>query len=179
MLAFDLGGITGWAVHHADGRFASGVADFTPEKEERVGVRWLRFGHWLTDFKNRMGGIETVYYEDAPFTTGRDASAPRIYGGFEATLTRWCEHHGISYQGVNVSTIKKFITGNGNAPKTEGAKEKRNAKAKKNKRSLYTGMTVAEGLATLGLAPKDHNEADATALLLLGLDRINQKRRAA
>ena len=49
---------------------------------------------------------------------GTDAA--HVYGGFLATLTSWCEQRAIAYQGVPVGTIKRFITGKGNADKAGG-----------------------------------------------------------
>ncbi|MBN4688608.1 hypothetical protein, partial [Escherichia coli] len=69
--------------------------------------------------------------------------AAHAYGGFLATLTAWCEHHGVPYQGVPVGTIKKHVTGKGNASKDE--------------------MMVA--MRARGYQPADDNEADALALL--------------
>ncbi len=47
---------------------------------------------------------------------GTDAA--HCYGGFLAVLSAWCEENNIPYQGVNVKTIKRFITGKGNASKS-------------------------------------------------------------
>ena len=43
--------------------------------------------------------------------------AAHVYGGLMATLTAWCEHHNVPYEGVQVGTIKKHATGKGNADK--------------------------------------------------------------
>ncbi|MBM3273404.1 hypothetical protein FJY94_09270, partial [Candidatus Kaiserbacteria bacterium] len=59
------------------------------------------------------------------------------------TLTAWCEHHQIPYQGVPVGTIKKHATGKGNAGKAE----------------------MIAAAKALGFAPVDDNHADALALL--------------
>ncbi len=48
---------------------------------------------------------------------GTDAA--HVYGGLLATLTAWCEHHQIPYEGIPVSTINKATTGKGNASKVE------------------------------------------------------------
>ena len=69
--------------------------------------------------------------------------AAHAYGGFLATLTAWCEHHPIPYQGVPVGTIKKYATGKGNAGKED----------------------VIAAIRARGYVPVDDNEADALALL--------------
>ena len=74
--------------------------------------------------------------------------AAQAFGGFLATLTAWCEHHQIPYQGVPVGTIKKHATGKGNASKVE----------------------VMTAVRALGHTPTDDNEADALALLHWAID---------
>ena len=65
-----------------------------------------------------------------------------------ATLTAWAEHHDVPYQGVPVGTIKRFITGKGNANK----------------------QAVIEAIQARGFEPADDNEADAIAILLWAED---------
>ena len=54
----------------------------------------------------------------------------------------------IPYRGVPVGTIKRHVTGKGNAPK----------------------QAVIEAVRARGFAPADDNEADAIALLLWAID---------
>ena len=68
---------------------------------------------------------------------------PHAYGGYLAHLTAWAEANRIPYQGVPVGTIKRHITGKGNADK----------------------QAVIDAVRKLGFAPADDNEADALALL--------------
>ncbi len=72
-------------------------------------------------------------------------TASHIYGGFLATLTAWCEHHQIPYEGIPVGIIKKATTGKGNASKEE----------------------MIKAVCAKGHTPKDDNEADALAILYL------------
>lgn len=177
VLAFDLGNNIGWAAQHADARIETGVKDFSPPDNACVGYRFACLRTWLETLPESVGEIEAVFYEDIQF--GSNVHALKIIAGYEAILLAWCEERRIPYAGRTPGEIKKFITGSGVAPKNKADMERRNKKAAKKGKTLYTGLTVEEGLAALGLTPKDHNEADATALLLLGLDRINQKRRSA
>lgn len=170
VLALDIANKTGWAMHRAVGRMGSGVADFTPEKDEIGAKRWHRFYSWLDSLRDRAGGIELIYFEEINFI-GTSVQNARIKFGFEAMLLFWCCNNNVPCEGIPVGTIKKFITGSGNAPKTKTDMIRRNKKSKR----PYTGLTVEDGLASLGLAFKDHNQADAVALLLLGLDKINQR----
>jgi Holliday junction resolvasome RuvABC endonuclease subunit len=141
ILALDLGTNTGWAIRLKDGQVISDTEAFKPQRFEGGGMRYLRFRKWLTEIKQSSEGIEAVYFEEVRRHAGVDAA--HAYGGFMATLTAWCEHHGIPYQGVPVGTIKKHATGKGNAGKPD---------------------MVAAATAR-GHAPHDDNEADALALL--------------
>ena len=109
------------------------------------GMRFLRFKRWLTELKGE--GFEAVYFEEVRRHAGIDAA--HAYGGFMATLTAWCEAHGIPYEGVPVGTIKRSFTGKGNAKKAAMKAE-----------AVRRGYTVA-----------DDNEADALAILLWAQER--------
>jgi Holliday junction resolvasome RuvABC endonuclease subunit len=141
ILALDLGTHTGWALAARDGRITSGTEHFKPQRFEGGGMRYLRFKRWLAEIKQCSDGIDTVFMEEVRRHAGVDAA--HAYGGFLATLTSWCEHHQIPYQGVPVGTIKKFATGRGNAGKDE----------------------MIAAMRQRGHSPTDDNEADALALL--------------
>uniref|UniRef100_UPI001FD965C2 crossover junction endodeoxyribonuclease RuvC n=1 Tax=Candidatus Bartonella washoeensis TaxID=186739 RepID=UPI001FD965C2 len=117
ILCFDLGTKTGWAIRGEDGHIFSGTVNFQSRRFEGGGMRYLRFKQWLTDMKATARGIDAVYFEEVRRHVGTDAA--HVYGGLLATLTAWCEHHQIPYEGVPVSTIKKATTGKGNASKEE------------------------------------------------------------
>ena len=141
ILALDLGTTTGWALRSSDGTINSGSTSFRPQRFEGGGMRFLRFKRWLAELKDMTGGIHALYFEEVRRHVSTDAA--HAYGGFLATLTAWCEHHQIPYQGVPVGTIKKHATGKGNASKDD----------------------VLSAMRALGHAPTDDNEADALALL--------------
>ena len=141
ILALDLGTTTGWALRSSDGHITSGSESFRPQRFEGGGMRFLRFKRWLTEIKQSCEVIDCLHFEEVRRHVSTDAA--HAYGGFLATLTAWCEHHQIPYQGVPVGTIKKHATGKGNASKDE---------------------MVACARAR-GHAPADDNEADALALL--------------
>lgn len=112
VLALDLGSRTGWASHCDRGGISSGFVDFKNSRYEGGGMRYLRFRRWLDAFAPRP---EALYFEAVRRHKGTDAA--HVYGGLLATVTSWCEDHGIPYQGVPVGTIKKHATGKGNASK--------------------------------------------------------------
>ena len=119
----------------------SGTAHFRPRCFEGGGMRYLRFERWLNETRDVSGAINAVYFEEVRRHLGVDAA--HAYGGFLASLTAWCEEYGIPYEGVPVGTIKKFITGKGNAGKDE----------------------VIASVKALGHQPKNDIEANALAVL--------------
>jgi Holliday junction resolvasome RuvABC endonuclease subunit len=137
----DLGTTTGWAML-SDGVITSGTATFRPSRYDGGGMRYLRFRDWLEQLRRYAGLVGAVHFEEVRRHAGVDAA--HIYGGFLATLTGWCEHRVIPYQGVPVGTIKKFIAGKGNATKDD----------------------VVGAVRARGFSPADDNEADAIAILL-------------
>ena len=148
ILALDLGTRTGWAL--CDGAsMMSGVEDFSPKRFEGGGMRELRFRLWLKDVFGIMQKsgkpIQTVFFEEVRQHTG--TTAAHIYGGLMGTLTSFCEEEKdrvkTPYQGVPVGTIKKHITGKGNANKEE----------------------VIDAVSSKIRQVEDDNEADALAIL--------------
>jgi crossover junction endodeoxyribonuclease RuvC len=142
ILALDLGTMTGWAMHSADGAIVSGTVSFRPSRYDGGGIRYLRFRGWLDAVSNDASGFSGVHFEEVRRHAGTDAA--HVYGGLLATLTAWCEQRGIAYQGVPVGTIKRFIAGKGNADKA----------------------AVMAAIRDRGFDPTDDNEADALAILL-------------
>lgn len=159
ILALDLGTNTGWALQQIDGAITSGTQVFKPQRFEGGGMRYLRFKRWLTELKacqtdaalqSAQSGLQAVYFEEVRRHASTDAA--HAYGGFLATLTAWCEHHQIPYQGIPVGTIKKYATGKGNASKED----------------------VIAAMRAQGHQPVDDNEADALALLYLALEKAGE-----
>ena len=141
ILALDLGTTTGWAIRAASDPITHGFITFRPQRFEGGGMRYLRFKRWLSELSASAVAIHEVYFEEARRHAGVDAA--HVYGGLMATLTTWCEHHNIPYQGVPVGTIKKHATGKGNASKED----------------------MIAAIRTRGYPVTDDNEADALALL--------------
>lgn len=146
ILALDLGTTTGWAIKSADMQIMSGSQSFKPRRFEGGGMRYLRFKAWLDEIKSTAHQIDEIYFEEVRRHAGVDAA--HAYGGFLATLTAWCEHNKIAYQGVPVGTIKKHATGKGNANKEQ----------------------MIDAMRKKGHDVSDDNEADALALLYVICD---------
>ena len=118
ILALDLGTATGWALRTADDRITSGTQSFKPGRFEGGGMRYLRFGRWLSETMAAADGIGTVYFEEVRRHAGVDAA--HDHGGFLAALTAWWAHHSVPFSGVPVGVIKRQVTGKGNAGKAAG-----------------------------------------------------------
>src|SRR5512147_2864622 len=114
LLALDLGQRLGWALRLPDGVIASGAVDFRPSRFEGGGMIYLRFRCWLERIHavNRVG---LVVFEEVRRHVGTTAS--HSYGGWLAILTAWCEAERLPYEGVPIGTIKRHVTGKGNADK--------------------------------------------------------------
>ena len=146
LVALDLGSMTGFAIQLSGGAIVSGTVSFRPSRYDGGGMRYLRFRGWLDSVAADIGTIATVHHEEIRRHLGTDAA--HVYGGLLAILTAWCEQHNIAYQGVPVGTIKRHVTGKGNA----------------NKAAVIAAVTA------LGFSPADDNEADAIAILLWAME---------
>jgi hypothetical protein len=146
ILALDLGTTTGWALRGHDGLITSGTVSFKPGRYDGGGMRYLRFTNWLTELDRLSGPVEAIYFEEVRRHVATDAA--HVFGGLLATLTAWAELRGVPYQGVPVGTIKKFLTGQGNAPK----------------------QAMIAAARSRGFSPADDNEADAIAILLWAIE---------
>jgi len=146
LLALDLGTTTGWALRVGGGAVMSGSISFRGSRFDGGGMRFLRFRGWLNRLHGDTGGISAIYFEEVRRHLGTDAA--HLYGGFLATLTAWCEERRIAYEGVPVGSIKRHVTGKGNADKA----------------------LVIEAVRARGFDPEDDNEADALAILLWAVE---------
>lgn len=134
ILTLDLGKQTGWAIFK-DGVIQSGSKSF---HSSRNGGHFLNFHNWLNSLEHKF---TAVYFEDVKRHLGTYAA--HCYGGFLAILVTWCGENNTPYKGIPVKTIKRFITGKGNASKNN----------------------VIEAVRQKGFFPKDDNEADSLALM--------------
>jgi Holliday junction resolvasome RuvABC endonuclease subunit len=141
ILTLDLGTKTGWALRSSDTLITSGTVAFRHDRYQGGGMRFLRFKHWLDGMLATVTRIDAIYFEEVRRHLGVDAA--HAYGGFLAHLSAWCEQHEIAYEGVPVGTIKRHVTGKGNAGKAK----------------------VIQAVRQRGHHPADDNEADALALL--------------
>lgn len=143
ILALDLGTTTGWALKEND-HIVHGFESFKDTRFSGGGMRYLRFHKWLVGV-NCATPLTEVYFEEVRAHEGTDAA--HVYGGFLATLTKFCEQMEIPYEGKSVGTIKKFWCKKGNAGK----------------------QMMIEEANRRGFKVTDDNEADALAILHLAI----------
>lgn len=150
ILALDLGTTTGFAMTTkcTELGMVSYSENFKATRFQSADRRFVNFRNHLQEIHNSsLLGIGVIYFEEVRKHIGVDAA--HCYGGFKAALTMFCEDNKIPYEGVAVGTIKKHITGKGNASKEQ----------------------VIKAVQELGHNPKDDNEADAIALLYLAIEK--------
>lgn len=139
VLALDIGTALGWAVQLSDGRIQSGRLELP--KGSRQGVRLHAFRVWLVDQLTRLGDIDTVIWEHAFRQPG---AANEVHHNLVGVLLDFCERNRIiDYHCVDVSALKSFATGNGNADKA----------------------AMVAAARALGFRPGSHDEADAIHML--------------
>lgn len=143
LLALDLGTKCGWATNSNAG-IQHGMQEFKNDRFSGGGMRFLKFEKWL----NEIPRPTQVVFEEVRRHAATDAA--HVYGGLMAIVTKFCEQHGIPYQGVPVGTIKRAWTGKGNSKKN---------------------VMIAEAKKRGYKSVDDDNEADALALLHYWLEK--------
>jgi Holliday junction resolvasome RuvABC endonuclease subunit len=141
ILTLDLATRTGWASWDGERR-ESGFVDFLTKRGESPGCRYIHFNRWLHATIEAVEP-ELIVYEQ-PFVM-RSGAAAEIALGLATRVQEACALRGIEHQPVNGSTLKKWVTGRGNAKKPD--------------------MVAAVIRRFYFVTELDDNEADAIALL--------------
>jgi hypothetical protein len=149
-LALDLGLSLGWAIYHDDGSIESGMRDLA-RAGATDGARFHALRVFLIDTRTklRLEGeqLEGVIYERVDFLVKKNGvNAAHLYGAIWGSVVGWCHGNGIPCQGIPVPTIKAHIC-----------------------RPAF--KTAAKPLVTKRIKElfphvRDHNEADAVAIVL-------------
>jgi len=141
VLAVDLATFTGWALLK-DGKTTFGSEKFVDKTWDGNGARYIKYEAWL----NKFDGVELVVYEAV--MAHSSVYAGHMYGAYLAEIQKFAQKTGAAYIGLHVGAIKKHWTGKGNAKKEAMMKE-----------AWKRGYNV-----------KDDNQADALAILDLGVE---------
>lgn len=147
VLALDLGRRTGWCRGKQGKYTISGVNALYDEKHTEFtdGQRFRTFYDFLLD---HLDADLVVFEQVAGGTKGRQTV---LFNGYRATLLLWAQLFGKPVVPLAVGTIKKHVTGKGNASKEE----------------------MMDAIRARGVPPFDDNEADAIGayLTLLSMER--------
>jgi crossover junction endodeoxyribonuclease RuvC len=141
VLALDLASETGWARRDHAGRIETGTAVFHVLRGESAGMRYVRFNKWLDEML--FPAPMFVTYEKG---IHRGGPATEIAYGLSTRVIEACTRLAIDYAPVNVTTLKKWTTGVGNAAKP-------------------LMLQAVNRRWRAGTPLTNHNEADALALL--------------
>lgn len=149
ILAFDSGTKCGWATL-MDGKIESGVQEFTLQRGESPGMKYLRFRVWLRAIfdlvKPDLAGFEQAHHRGG-FTTD-------LLIGMNTRIEEECAGRGIEHTSVHSAILKKFATGSGRASKEE---------------------MVAEASRRFEREIIDHNEADALLILAFLMEKFVER----
>lgn len=148
LLAIDQGTVTGWAAQ-ANGELYYGTQDFSPKRGESAGMRFLRFGGWLWEMNDLVGGIEAIIHEQPHH---RGGAAAQVALGLTAKIQEFAARHDCEVTSVHSTRLKKWATGKGNASKDD----------------------MIARCKELGHDPKNDDEADALLMLFYFLDRLGE-----
>lgn len=144
-----MGTSTGWAIRKRDNSIVSGSEALVSEDTQDRDIRYWAFQQWLYRLITQIPDIDCVYYEIVQRHLGTYAA--HVYGGYRGIMLAWAFDHNIPCFFFAPATIKKHITGKGNASKQQ----------------------VIEAVQNRGFNPIDDNEADALALLFLAVEPPN------
>lgn len=114
VLSFDLATDTGWAAYFHGEKITSGVLDLRPLEDEHPGARWPRLRRLFHTIAR--GQVPRVVTWERAVTFGHhhgDGTLPI----FQACLVEVVYSWGARPLTMMPSTVKKFATGKGNAPK--------------------------------------------------------------
>ena len=136
ILALDPATHCGWAIN----REVYGVWNLTPQRDESVGMRLIRFRSKLAEIIQKEH-ITLVVFERPG---GMFKSSIIVQSEIQGQIKTVCLDHGVQYHAFSSTEIKKFATGKGNAKKD---------------------MMISCAKMLLGYPGKDDNEADALWIL--------------
>jgi Holliday junction resolvasome RuvABC endonuclease subunit len=157
VLSLDLATKTGWALLDRNGRVLSGMQEFSLNRGESPGMRFLRFRKWLKDVLT-MGEFGTQFSKTSPGLViyeqahHRGGAATQLCVGFVTDVLAEAALYGLEHMSVHSATLKKFATGKG-----KSSKEEMIAKAKE----FYPDVDIL-----------DDNHADAILMLRYGLGQL-------
>jgi len=148
ILALDLGTHCGFALQ-VNGDVTSGTFHF--EKSSHPGERFAYFNVWLRNMalgQRPIQGrkVDLIVYEKPLGRMAKSQAQVDLSIGFKTRLEEFAYKYPTRLEAVPISTLKKATTGNGRAEKIDM-------------------VNAVNALFGRGLTEKEHDEADALALL--------------
>lgn len=113
-VAFDLGANMGYCIRYRNGNFQSGCIDLNKKTDETKYTKLNKFEDWL-EHHHDLIHFKQIYYERVDFA--QHTYAAQAHGALKGKLNGFAEKNDIPIKGFAVSTIKKKLTGRGNATK--------------------------------------------------------------
>jgi len=151
-VAIDIGTNLGMCVYYPElQKITLSEHCFKNNRFEGGGMRFVRYERFLTELLSV--GVKQVFFEEVRRHKGTDAA--HIYGAFCGILEKMCEAHKVPYTGIPVGTIKRFITGKGNA----------------NKEAMVQNCNATYKIEP-ALKNSEDNKADALGVMCCGLHDI-------
>lgn len=140
MIAFDISLSTGWAARIGK-ELSFGTENFYDARHDNA-ILAVRFNSWCAKLIGRCKPLPRLIAIERPFFRGDES---RMLAGLVWEAHKVASSFSIERREYSPKTIKKFITGNGNASKQE----------------------VINAVKAKGFNVSNDHEADAVALLLL------------
>lgn len=148
ILALDLGTQCGWALKDGNRKAKFGTLDLSKDHHfDGCGMQYIKFKKWLAE----QLPLNLILFEKVMAHDARAVHAQHKYGGLLAIVQTFADENNIPYCGEGVGTIKKFWLGT--AARSKSGKEFMIKEARNRKFNV-----------------KDDNQADALALLHLGVE---------
>lgn len=118
LLALDLGSKTGWALlSEFGGSITSAAWHYRPSPFPHPGEVFTQYHEFLGSLV-REGGVQHIVYE-VPFHRGANRRTELVMVGLEAMTLAVAQVYSVPVDSLNAATIKKRVTGKGNAKKSE------------------------------------------------------------
>lgn len=150
ILALDCATKTGWALCRDGVIEESGVQEFSLQRGESPGMRFLRFRRWLMNFGATIPDV--VVYEQSHH---RGGAATELCVGMTTRAQEWAAEIQAESLPVHSGRLKKWATGNGAAGKEQ----------------MIEAAAVKTGITIL-----DDNHADAILLALYAWAEVGATR---
>lgn len=139
---------------------------------KQYGMQFHAFSEQLHGILKAHRGPKTyVFFEDVKAHSSNAAS--HMYGYYRGALQRECFMQGIQCIGIGVGTVKKNITGKGNASKSDVANEVGILLHLEDVPIANFSTNVRNPFTPLRITSLTEDQTDAIAVSLAGLEMVN------